>query len=137
MEDPTLRRIIDFALRVYSYVFAAGTGLVLFGLGVVAKSSGDVVAFQNMPWKGAELTTWLLALGLTGLLAAAGAALTKGLLRFLLPVWTLVWAVLMVRGNFMLPAKSYATVDEFQVTVAYAVGAVGAFLGALTILKKK
>lgn len=132
-----MRRIIDFALRVYSYVFAAGTGVVLFGLGVVAKSSGDTVAFQNLPWKGAELTTWLFVLGITGLLAAAAAAFTKGALRFLLPAWALVWAVLMIRGNFMLPAKSYASVDEFQLTIAYTAGAVGALLGSLMLLRKK
>ena len=104
---------------------------------MVAKSSGDTVAFQNLPWKGAELTTWLFVLGITGLLAAAAAAFTKGPLRFLLPAWTLVWAVLMIRGNFMLPAKSYASVDEFQLTIAYTAGAAGALLGSLMLLKKK
>ncbi len=137
MEGLTLRRIIEFALRVFSYVFTAASGVVLLGLGIVGKSSGDVLTLQSMSWKGSELTMWLMILGITGILAAALAAFTKGSLRYLLPVWAVIFAYLSVKGNLMSPAKSFASVDEFQWTVAFVVGAVVSALSSLLVFKKK
>jgi hypothetical protein len=118
-------------------LFTACTSLALLGLGIVGKATTDDLALQAMPWKGPELSTWLVVLGLAGILAVAIAYFLKGLIRILLLIWNLAWMVMMVRGNFMLPGKSYATVSEFQWTIAYTAGVVLSFIGAFLIFRKK
>jgi hypothetical protein len=135
--EETLRRIVDFVLRIFSYLYTAGSSLGLLGLGIVSKASGDDLAFQCFSWKGSELTTWLIGLGLAGLLSAAAGALGKGSVRWLLPLWNLVYAILMVRGHFLLPGKSFESVTEFQLTIAYTAGAIGSLLASLLVVKKK
>lgn len=132
-----MRRIIDFALRVFSYVFAGCVGAGLLGLGLVSKMSGNDLSLESMPWKGEALTTWLICLGIFGLVASLAAAFTKGPARFLLPIFSLTFAYLAVNGNFLTPAKTYASVGEFQLTVAFVAGAVGSALASLMQFKKR
>jgi len=132
-----LRRILDFVLRIFSYLYTAGSGLGLLGLGIVSRAGGDDLTFQCFPWKGAELSNWLIGLGLSGLLAAAAGARGKGPVRMLLPLWNFVYAILMVRGHFLLPAKSFESVSEFQLTIAYTAGALGSLLASLMVVKKQ
>lgn len=134
-----MRRIIEFALRVYSYVFSIASSLGLLGLAIVAKMSGeaDSLVVQALPWKGVELSNWLLILGLFGLIAGAGAAFTKGILRYLLPLWAVAFAYLMVKGNFLNPAKGFEGPTEFYQTITYTVGVVLNALASLLQLKKR
>jgi hypothetical protein len=132
-----LRRIIDFALRVFSYVFAGCVGAGLLALGLVSKMSGNDLSLESMPWKGEELTNWLIGLGIFGLVASLAAAFTKGPARFLLPIFCLIFAFLAVKGNFLSPAKSFGSVGEFQLTIVFVVGAILAALGSLLQFKKR
>lgn len=134
-----MRRIIEFALRVYSYVFSIASSVGLLGLAVVAKMSGDEgsLVVQALPWKGAELTNWLLILGIAGLIAGAGAAFTKGPLRYILPLWSIGFAYLMVKGNFMSATKTFDGPTEFYQTVTYVVGVVVNAVASFLQLKKR
>ncbi len=134
-----MRRILEFALRVYSYAFTIVSSLGLLGLAIVAKMTGEEnnLVVQALPWKGSELVTWLLILGLFGLVSGLGAAFTKGPLRFLLPLWSLVFAFLMFKGNFMNPAKAFEGPTEFYWTIAYVAGTVLNGIASLLQLKKR
>lgn len=134
-----MRRIIEFALRVYSYVFSVASSLGLLGLAIVAKMSGeaDTLVVQALPWKGAELANWLLILGLLGLVAGAGAAFTKGALRYLLPLWAVAFAYLMVKGNFINSGKTFEGPTEFYQTLSYVAGVVVNAFASLLQLKKR
>ncbi|BDC49050.1 hypothetical protein F183_A13660 [Bryobacterales bacterium F-183] len=134
-----MRRIIEFALRVYSYVMSIASSLGLLGLAVVAKMSGeaDSLVVQALPWKGEELTNWLLGLGIVGLISGAGAAFTKGPLRFLLPLWSVYFAYLMVKGNFLSTTKTFDGPTEFYQTISYVAGLVVSAFASLLQLKKR
>lgn len=132
-----LQRIINLALRAYTLIFSFGSSLGLLGIGLVAKLSGQHnLVLQNMPWKGEELTNWLLGLGIFGLLASSIGAIAKGPLRFLGPIWSLVFAFLMIKGNFF-STKSYEGLADFQQTVSLTMGSAGAVITSLLTSRKK
>lgn len=132
-----MKRYIDLALRLYTYVFSFGSSLGLLGLGTFAKMTGDTLVLQNMPWKGEELTGWLLGLGSFGLVSSIAGAMAKGPLRFLAPVWSAIFTVLMVKGNFMSPTKTYENLADFQQTVALTVGQAGSVITGLLVARNK
>lgn len=132
-----MRRVIEFVLRIFSYVFTLGSSVGMLGLGLVSKLSGNELKMDNMPWKGDDLATWLVGIGVFGLLSAGLAALTKGPGRFLLPLFGVFLAYLMVNGNFLTPAKSYENLADFQQTAWYTGGTVVNALASLLQLKKK
>jgi hypothetical protein len=133
----TLKRYIDLALRLYTYVFSFGSSLGLLGLGAFAKITGDTLVLQNMPWKGEELTAWLLGLGSFGLVSSLAGALAKGPAKFLAPLWNAIFAVLMIKGNFMSPTKTYENVADFQQTVALTAGQAGSVITGLLSARNK
>lgn len=133
----TLKRYIDLALRLYTYVFSFGSSLGLLGLGAFAKMTGDTLVLQNMPWKGEELTSWLLGLGSLGLASSLAGAVAKGPVKFLAPIWNAIFAVLMIKGNFMSPNKTYENIAEFQQTVATTVGQAGSVITGLLSARNK
>jgi hypothetical protein len=133
----TLKRFIDLALRLYTYVFSFGSSLGLLGLGAFAKITGDTLVLDNMPWKGEELTGWLLGLGSFGLVSSVAGVMAKGPLRFLAPLWNAIFAVLMIKGNFMSPTKTYENVADFQQTVAGTVGQAGSVITGLLAARNK
>ena len=132
-----MKRFIDLALRLYTYVFSFGSSLGLLGLGAFAKMTGDTLVLQNMPWKGEELTGWLIGLGSFGLVSSIAGAVAKGPLRFLSPFWNAIFAVLMVKGNFMSPTKTYENIADFQQTVALTAGQAGSAITGLLVARKK
>jgi hypothetical protein len=131
----TLKRYIDLALRLYTYVFSFGSSLGLLGLGAFAKITGDTLVLKNMPWKGEELTTWLLGLGSFGLASSVAGVVGKGPVKFLTPLWNTIFAVLMIKGNFMSPEKTYENLAEFQQTVAATVAQAGSVITGLLIAR--
>jgi hypothetical protein len=132
-----LKRYIDLALRLYTYVFSFGSSLGLLGLGTLAKMTGDTLVLQNMPWKGEELTSWLLGLGSFGLASSIAGLVAKGPVRFLAPLWNAIFAALMIKGNFMTPAKTYENLADFQQTAALTAGQAGSVITGLLSARKK
>ncbi len=133
-----MRRYIDLALRLYTYLFSFGSSFGMLGLGLVAKLSGqNNLVLQNMPWKGEELTNWLLGLGSFGLLSSVVGVASKGPARFLAPLWNAIFAFLMIKGNFFTPAKTYENMADFQQTVALTVGSAGSVITGLLSSRKK
>ena len=122
-------------LRIYSYLFMAGVSVVYLALGLVSKLTGTQLSLDNMPWKGDELTSWLLGLGVLGLVSV-GAALKGGIFRFLLPIFAAVQVYLTIKGNF-LGAHSFDGKSDFQQTIALSAGSVVASLCTLLQFKNQ
>ena len=132
-----MRRYTDLALRLYTLVFSFGSSLGLLGLGSLAKLSGEHnLVLQNMPWKGEELTNWLVGLGSFGLVSSIAAAVAKGPARFLGPIWSAIFAFLMIKGNFF-SAKTYENLADFQQTIGLTAGSAGAVITGLLTSRKK
>jgi hypothetical protein len=128
-------KILSSILRLYTYSYHLLLCLFLLALGIVA-SIGDQhnLLLPMLPWKGAELTRWLLILGVAGLVSALLAI--TGIFRYLFPVWCLVAAVLMIRG-FFLSQYVYDGPSHFQRVVWLVSGAIAAFLASLPLLRPK
>ena len=128
-------KLIGLLLRLYSYAYHLVLSLFLTGIAVVTVASGlNNLELGVLPWKGVELTHWVLILGLSGLISTLLAV--TGLFRFLFPFWCLTVVVLMVRGFFLSPFAFHG-IDEFRAVVCLVVGAVGAFLASLMLFKRK
>lgn len=127
--------MLSTLLRVYSYLYHAGISLFLLGITSLAKLS-DSTTFQLdvLPWKGSELVNYAFWGSLVGLLSIVLAV--TGLFRFLFLFWTAVVAWYMVRG-FLLQPYTFEDANQFCWVLALIAGAVGAFLGALTLFKKR
>ena len=95
-------KLIGLILRIYSYLYHTVLCLFLLGLGTVASIGGaHNLNLGMLPWKGAELTHYVLILSIAGLVAVLLAI--TGLLRQLFPLWCLLVVVMMVRGFFLSP----------------------------------
>lgn len=128
-------KIIGLILRIYSYLYHTVLCLFFLGLGIVATIGGmHNLNLGMLPWKGPELTHWVLGLAITGLLSVLLAV--TGLFRFLFPIWCFAVVFLMVRGFFLSPF-AYHGPDEFRGVVFLVVGALGAFLSSLMLFKTK
>lgn len=101
--------------------------------GLAKASDAHNLSLSMLPWKGDELIAWVFYGSLAGLISLVLAAL--GVFRYLFPIWTLIVAVLMVRG-FLIQGYVFTGKDEFYAVLALIAGAIGAFLGSLTLFKK-
>ena len=127
--------MIGLILRIYSYVYHLVLCLILLALGTIASiGNAHNLKLGMFPWKGAELTHWLLILGVAGLISIA-LAVTK-IFKYLFPVWCLVVVVMMIRGFFLSP-YAFNGSSEFRWIVFLVVGAIGALLASLMLLKKQ
>jgi hypothetical protein len=127
--------MIGLVLRLYSYLYHLVLCLVMLGLGIVAAAGGmHDLHLSMLPWKGAELTHWVLILSIAGL-ASVLLAIT-GVFRYLFPVWCLTVLVLMIRG-FFLSQFSYDGPAHFRTVVLLVAGALLAFLSSLQLLRPK
>jgi hypothetical protein len=128
-------KIIGLILRLYSYLYHLILSLFLLGLGIVASIGGmHNLNLGMLPWKGAELTHWVIGLAIAGLVSILLAV--SGVFRYLFPIWCLTVVVLMIRGFFLSPF-AYHGPDEFRGVVWLVVGAIGAFLSSLQLFKPK
>ena len=124
-------------LRIYSYLFATGSSLFYLALGLISKLLGQPLTLDNMPWKGDELSNWLLGLGVLGMgSTAAAAAGGNSRLRFLLPIYSFIQTYVMIKGNF-LGTHVFDGPADFQQTVAMSAGSVMAALTSLLQFKKQ
>ena len=126
-------RAISLLLRLYSYVFEFLLSLVALLLGIVGASYGHNLSLEILPWTGASLTHWLTVLGLIGLLCTFLAI--AGKLRFLFPLWALFVVIMLFRG-YMFSPFTFSGSAGFKQTLWFFFGAVLAFIGSLTVLRK-
>src|SRR5438477_9737137 len=82
-----LRKAIELLFRLYAYVYHLVLCLILFGIGMVAYSSGKALTLPMLPWEGQKLTEGLIGLGIIGLVCIFGAI--TGWFSWLFPLWTL------------------------------------------------
>ena len=128
-------RVIGLILRIYSYLYHLVLSLVLLAIAIVTMAGGvHNLNLPMLPWKGAELTQWVLGLAIAGLVSTVLAM--TGIFRFLFPIWCLAVFVLMARG-FFLSLYVYDGESHFRWVVALFVGAFGAFLASLQLFKSK
>lgn len=122
-------------LRLYSYVYEFFLSLILFLISVVVLIGGKhQLSMPMLPWEGASLTYWLFGLSLTGLVITVLAVL--GRLRLLFPIWCLVVVCFMAKGFFLSSFYYSGGADQFRGAVLLFIGAVGALLSSLTLLKQ-
>jgi hypothetical protein len=128
-------KVTGLVLRLYSYLYHSILCLFLLGLGIIATIGGaHNLSLGMLPWKGAELTHWVLILAISGLVSVLLAV--TGVFRYLFPLWCLIVVIMMIRGFFLSPF-AYSGPDQFRAVVWLVVGAIGAFLSSLQLFKSK
>src|SRR5437660_7385585 len=121
--------------RVYSYLYHVILALLLLGISLVAiLSHSNTLNLGMLPWKGSELTYWLLGAALFGLLSILLAWVGK--LRFVFLLYALAVFGMMFRGYFLGP-YSFSGKYEFQMAILLTAGALLAIPGAFLQLWKK
>ncbi|HYP12978.1 MAG TPA: hypothetical protein VEQ63_03565 [Bryobacteraceae bacterium] len=121
-------------LRVYSYLFHLVLALFLLGMAIVANVSNSQLRLDVLPWKGEELTQWLLWGSIAGLISTILAM--TGVFPFLFPIWAFVVLAMMIRG-FLLQPYTYASRGEFYNTLWLIGAALLAFIASLTAFRMK
>jgi hypothetical protein len=122
-------------LRLYSYVYHFVLSLLLLGIsGIAIASNVHTLSLAMLPWKGDELIHYVFYGNIAGLISIVLAV--TGIFRYLFPIWTLIIFVLMVRG-FLISPYTFTGKDQFYSILALIAGAFLAFLGSLTVFKKK
>jgi hypothetical protein len=128
--------ILGAVLRLYSYLYHFVLSSFLFLISVVVMIGGkNDLKLPMLPWEGPALTSWVFGLSLLGLIVTVLAA--TGLFRYLFPFWCLFVVIMMARGFFLSSYYYSGGADEFRGAVALFVGALGAFLSSLMLLKSK
>ena len=86
-------------LRFFSYLFHLALGVFLLGAaGLALSTAPNALHLDMLPWTG-ETLTYVVFFGALFALISLALALT-GRIRFLFFVWSLVVAVLLLRGYF-------------------------------------
>lgn len=120
-------------LRGYANLFHLFITGAMGLLGLIGKLSDTTnLKLDFLPWTGADLVTGLLLCGGLGLLAVI-LNVTR-VFPWMLPVNSLLLAILLFRGFFWLPFK-FDGWDSFYWAAALVAGAVGAFLSAAVEFK--
>ncbi|MBA3976173.1 MAG: hypothetical protein C0504_18355 [Candidatus Solibacter sp.] len=130
-------KIFALLLRYWSYIYSGLFGLFTAGIAAVLLISGSPnFRLSQIPFAQGKTALYiLLAIGLTGILAAL-LALLKGM-RPLLLVWTLVVFILLVYGYFISPKHYFVLgASEARGAAWIAFGGLGAFFGALMHYRK-
>jgi hypothetical protein len=127
-------RAFGLLLRLYSYLFLLAVSLFFLGLGVVSAATSTPLHLDSVGLKPENATAAMFLLGLAGLLSIA-LAITR-VFKYLFPVWAAVAFWLIVKGLF-LSAATFAGPASFRWAIALALGAVGAFFGALWTLNPR
>lgn len=124
-------KIIGVLFRLYSYLYHLILCLFLVGIALVTIAGGQHnLKLGMLPWTGAELTHWVLTLGLAGLIATLLAM--TGVFTLLFPVWCMVVVILMIRG-FFLSSYAYSGPDEFRSVLWLVIGAIVALFASLSV----
>ena len=130
-----MRNALLWLLRIYSYLYHLLLCLFLLAVGFLAVSiNPSELQLDMLPWTGATLTRAVVMLGGAGLLCVLPAMVGK--LRWLFPIWALFAFILMFRG-FFLSGYSFDDASHFRQCVWLTAGAFVAFVGSLTVLRRK
>lgn len=123
-------------LRGFSYIYHFILALLLTVIGALTLSSGlHNLNLTMLPWKGAELTYWVLGLGIAGLVITLLAV--TGAFRYLFPLWCLFALTMMVRGFFWNSSPFvFSGPGQFRTIILFVIGAIVAFLASLTVLRR-
>ena len=128
-------RIVAFVLRLYSYLYHGLLCLAMLGPCIVASGSNNYdLKLGFVPGTGIEVYHILLYSAIIGLISLVLAM--TGIFRYMFPVWCLIVLVQMIRW-LLLPGYQFASPEDFKWTLFLIVGALGAFLSSLQLLKSK
>lgn len=127
-------KILHVLMRFYSYLFTLFLSIFLTGIGTVAYLS-DLHNWNvdTFPWKGKDISTAALILGVMGGLSVILAFFDW--FRGLIPVMALVFFGLIVYG-YLYQSYRFADAEQFQWVLGLAAGAFGSFLCSLMELKR-
>jgi hypothetical protein len=129
-------KLIGAILLIFSYLYHFLLGLILTAIGSLALASGqNNLNLAMLPWKGEQLTYWVLALGI-GAIVFVLLAVTK-LFRWLFPIWCLIVVWLMFRGFFVAGTYTFAGASAFRTVVWLFIGAIVAFLASLQLYRSR
>jgi hypothetical protein len=127
-------KLIGAILLIFSYLYHFLLGLILTAIGSLALASGqNNLSLAMLPWKGEQLTYWVLALGI-GAIIFVLLAVTK-LFRWLFPIWCLIVVWLMFRGFFIAGTYTFSGPSTFRSVVWLFIGAIIAFLASLQLYR--
>lgn len=109
-------------MRAYAYLYFAGISALLTGIALVAYLSGvhNLNTGGMMTQKGEDLTRFLLAIGIVGLVTIVLALLGK--LRWLFPIYALVLTIMMFRWLFM-SGYAFDDAEAFRHGILFIAGA--------------
>lgn len=128
-------KLVGLILRLYSYLYHLVLCLICLAIGTVTAIGGlHTLNLPMLPWKGVELTHYLLLLSIFGLLCTLLAA--TGIFRWLFPGWCVFVAWMMIKG-FILGPFVYSGEDHFRSVLWLIAGALGALLSSLQLFKSK
>ena len=127
--------MIGALFRTYSYLYHLALALFLFGLAAVAiLSHSHTLNLGMLPWKGRELSHWLLGISALGLISILLACMSR--LRFLFLLYALGVFGLMFRSYF-LGGYSFGSKEGFRLAIYLTLGALLAIPGAWSQFRKK
>lgn len=122
-------------LRLYSYVYEGLICLAMLGPCIVASGSGNYdLKIGFVPGTGIEVYHILLTSAIIGLITIVLAM--TGLFRWAFPVWCLLVLIQMIRW-LLFTGYTFASPEDFKWTLFIILGAFGAFLSSLQMLKSK
>jgi len=127
-------KMLHATMRFYSYLFTLLISVFLTGFGAVAYISGlHNWKIDTFIWTGQELSTAMLAVGITGGISVLLAFFN--VFRYLLPLVTLGLFGLSVYG-FIVQGYKIEGLEGLQWLLAFIVGAGGSFLCSLMEFKR-
>jgi hypothetical protein len=129
-------KLIGAILLIFSYLYHFVLGLILTAVASLALSSGQPnLNLGMLPWKGEQLTYWVLALGVAAIVFVLLAV--TNLFRWLFPIWCLLVVWLMIRGFFIAGSYTFSGASNFRGVVWLVLGAIVAFLASLQLYKPR
>jgi hypothetical protein len=129
-------RAIAWLLRVFCYLFHTLISVSLLGLGGLAVlADAKNMRLQTLPWEGTQLNSWLIGLGIVGLLSVVLALMNK--FRILLALWSICVFGMLMKDVFLSPSVTFAGRDDFNSWLWLTGGAGVAMIGSWLVLTRR
>jgi hypothetical protein len=106
----------------------------LIGIGIVSVATSSPLHLEQIGFSPENASTGILMLGIAGFFSTVLAF--TGIFRFLFPLWAAVVVWLLIKA-FFLSSVSFSGPKGFGWAVLLTIGAIGALLGALWVLKPR
>jgi hypothetical protein len=123
-------RAVSRVLRIYRYVFEILLSLFMIALGLIGGSQLDLHGL--LPWEPPSLATWLIVLGLIGIVCTVLAVTCW--FRYLYPLWALAVVAMLFRGFVFSPYSYDRGLFSFSQSIWLFALAILAFIGSVTVL---